>query len=228
MKRTVTALFCGAALIAWSATISWGEVTSADKDMADRYLAAARNGDATAQFYLGALHSAGVGRSQSDTEAFRWFMQAAEQGHAQAILIVSGLHAIGRGTTKDNVSAYKWASIAVSGARIEETRNGARQLISVLEPRMSRDEIRQAKTEAERWRPAPTQTRQTPSNDVTRDRRSSDPAPATSSQPRQTTADDSTTPSRSAEPEKESTPSGRSVDDLLSRMPAGLRKRLGL
>ncbi len=166
MKRTVLALLCGAALVVSVAAYSYAEDSSADKDMADRYFQAGQAGDATAQFYLGALYSAGVGRSQSDTEAFQWFSRAAENGHAQAMLIISGLYVIGRGTPKDNVSAFTWASIAESEARIDEIRNGARQLLHVLEPRLTRDEIQQANAKAERWRGAQTRTPQRSTDDV--------------------------------------------------------------
>jgi TPR repeat protein len=224
MKLTVKALICGASLLAFSAGMASAEISQADKTMADRYLEAARNGDATAQFYLAALYSAGVGRAQSDSEAFHWFLQAAQQGHAQAILILSGLYAIGRGTAKNNISAYKWATVAASGARIQETRNGARQLIGVLEGRMSREEVQQAKSEAERWRPMPSQ-RQNPAEISTPERRDVESAPPAR---QTTTADDSIRPSRAPEPEKESSGRNSGVDDLLSRMPPGLRKRLGL
>ena len=52
--------------------------TAADRDMADRYDRAARAGDDVAQFYLGTLYAAGVGRTQSDTEAFEWIERAAQ------------------------------------------------------------------------------------------------------------------------------------------------------
>jgi TPR repeat protein len=75
--------------------------------MANRYLQAAKSGDDDAQFYLGALYSAGVGWPRSDEEAFRWFSRAADQGHSHAMLITSGLYAIGRGVRKDHVRAYE-------------------------------------------------------------------------------------------------------------------------
>ena len=80
--------------------------------MADRYQRAAERGDPTAQMYMGAILSAGIGRPQSDRDAFLWFSRAAEGGNPQAQLILSGLYAIGRGVQKSNVDAYKWALIA--------------------------------------------------------------------------------------------------------------------
>ena len=120
--------------------------------MASRYEQAAQSGDDDAQFYLGALHSAGVGRPRSDQEAFRWFVRATDQGHSHAMLIVAGLYASGRGTTKDNVKAYSWAYIVASAGKLEEDRNGARQLMSLLMKRMTSDEIGRAVVAARAWR----------------------------------------------------------------------------
>ena len=105
---------------------------ASDRAMATRYEQSAQAGDDDAQFYLGALYSAGVGRPRSDQEAFRWFSRAADQGHAHSMLIVAGLYASGRGVTKDNVKAYSWAYIVASASKVDEDRNGARQLMSLL------------------------------------------------------------------------------------------------
>jgi len=125
---------------------------ASDRAMASRYEQPAQSGDDDAQFYLGALHSAGVGRPRSDQEAFRWFVRATDQGHSHAMLIVAGLYASGRGTTKDNVKAYSWAYIVASAGKLEEDRNGARQLMSLLMKRMTSDEIGRAVVAARAWR----------------------------------------------------------------------------
>ena len=61
---------CFAVLAALRAAVA---DAASDRDMANRYEQTAQAGDDDAQFYLGALYSAGVGRSRSDAEAFRWF-----------------------------------------------------------------------------------------------------------------------------------------------------------
>ena len=125
---------------------------ASDRTMAARYEQAAEVGDDDAQFYLGALYSAGVGRPRSDQEAFRWFSRATNQGHAHAMLILAGLYASGRGVTKDNVKAYSWAYIVASASKVDEDRNGARQLMSLLMKRMTSDEIGRAVVSARAWR----------------------------------------------------------------------------
>jgi TPR repeat protein len=126
---------------------------TADVQMADRYQRAAERGDPAAQMYMGAILSAGIGRPQSDRDAFLWFSRAADAGNSQAQLILSGLYAIGRGVQKSNVDAYKWALIASSGRNSEEDRNGAQQLMAQLAKRMSDSEVANAKSQADRWKP---------------------------------------------------------------------------
>jgi hypothetical protein len=120
--------------------------------MANRYEQSAQAGDDDAQFYLGAFYSAGAGRPRDDQEAFRWFLRAADQGHSHAMLLVAGLYASGRGIAKDNVQAYRWAYIVASSAKVDEYRNGAQQLLSLLTKRMNSDEIGHAVVAARAWR----------------------------------------------------------------------------
>src|SRR5215475_2320383 len=133
MKRAILAIFCCAFL----ASATGAKADPASEDMASRYMRSAQSGDDESQFYLGALYSAGIGVPRSDTEAFRWFSRAADQGHSHAMLVLAGLYATGRGVTKDNIQAYKWAYIVSRASRVDEFRNGAMQLMGVLETRMS-------------------------------------------------------------------------------------------
>jgi hypothetical protein len=149
-KRAVGIIACCLAVLIAPHT-ALADATS-DRAMASRYEQAAEAGDDDAQFYLGALHSAGVGRPRSDQEAFRWFARATDQGHSHAMLIVAGLYASGRGTPKDNVKAYSWAHIVASAGKLDEDRNGARQLMSLLMKRMTSDEIGRAVVAARAWR----------------------------------------------------------------------------
>lgn len=149
-KQAVIVMACCFALLA--APRAAVADAASDRDMANRYEQTAQAGDEDAQFYLGALYSAGVGRSRSDAEAFRWFSRAADQGHAHAMLIVAGLYASGRGVTKDHVKAYSRAYIVASASKTEEDRNGARQLMSLLMKKMTSDEIGHAVVAARAWR----------------------------------------------------------------------------
>jgi cell division septation protein DedD len=215
MKRLIVAVVCCAALLANAGGAAAD--SASDQQMANRYLQAAQAGSDDAQFYLAALYSAGVGVPRSDEEAARWFTRAAEQGHSHAMLILGGLYAIGRGVPKDNVKAYKWAYIVGNGSRVEEFRNGAQQLMGLLETRMTPSDINQAKSDAGRWRstpgnppaqaaaPAAVQPALTPPA----------PAPAVSAAP------------AAPQPAAPQAAKKSDTDDLMNQIPA-LRKKLGL
>ena len=218
-----------------------------DRDMASRYMQAAQSGDDDAEFYLGALYSAGVGLPASDGEAFRWFSRAAEQGHSHAMLILAGLYAIGRGTEKDNVKAYKWAYVVASASKVDEFRNGARQLMGVLETRMTSEEVNLAIANATSWHAAPAAGQTMPDAPIAGP---SSPAPPTtanapvapgsaSPQPAQQAPQAQPSPAMtilpSPAPKAGSGPDLRfgkaprkeDVDNLLDQVPQGLRKRFG-
>ena len=227
MKRAFLAVFCGVALIANSAICAADSIP--DKEMADRYSQAAQSGDNDAQFYLGALYSSGVGRPRSDEQALQWFSRAAEQGHSHAMLVLAGLYAIGRGTAKDNVSAYKWAYIVSVGSRMDEFRNGARQLMGVLETRMTPEEVNQAKAEAGRWHAVRTQAKPAvPTDDVKHDSQPPPPpAPAVSKQSPAAPVTSSADPVSPQGPRSSSSVKKDDMDALLERVPSELRKRFG-
>jgi TPR repeat protein len=222
MKRAFLLVFCAAALIANS--FAYAADAISDKEMADRYYQAAQSGDSDAQFYLGALYSSGIGRPKSDEESFRWFSRAADQGHSHAMLVLSGLYAIGRGTPKDNVNAYKWAYIISLGTRVEEFRNDARQLMGLLETKMTADELGKARSEAGRWHAAPSQAKLAPADDVKRDSPLSQPLPSVSkpSSPATPAPANTATSSSSAPPRKKD-----DMDELMDQVPSELRKRFG-
>jgi hypothetical protein len=227
MKRSFLTIFCGAALVATS--VAYAADSVPDREMADRYSQAAQSGDSEAQFYLGALYSSGVGRARSDEEAFRWFSRAADQGHSHAMLVLAGLYAIGRGTSKNDFNAYKWAYIVSVGTRVEEFRNGARQLMGVLETRMTPEEVNQAKAEAGRWHAVRTQAKPAvPTDDVKHDSQPPPPpAPAVSKQSPAAPVTSSADPVSPQGPRSSSSVKKDDMDALLERVPSELRKRFG-
>jgi tetratricopeptide (TPR) repeat protein len=141
MLRRVGQLGRCAVVLALALFVIRGEPCFAETDaeMAQRNLRAAERNDVTAQAYVGALYSAGVGLAQSDYEAFRWFLRAAEKGHSQAQVIVAELYALGKGVSKSDTDAYRWASQA-SQVGDSNVRSSARQLMDILASRMSESE----------------------------------------------------------------------------------------
>jgi TPR repeat protein len=218
MKRFVVAVLSVALLANAGSAVA---DSASDHEMANRYLQAAQSGNDDAQFYLAALYSAGVGVPRSDEEAVRWFSRAAEQGHSHAMLILAGLYAIGRGVPKDDIKAYKWAYVVGAGSRVEEFRNGARQLTSLLETRMTPDDVNLAKSDATRWRATPNttpgQTAAPAAVPPPAAAAPSAPAPAVSAAAPQPAAPQPPAPQAARKDD---------TDDLMNQIPA-LRKKLG-
>ena len=218
---------------------------ASDRDMASRYEQSAKAGDDDAQFNLGALYASGVGRQRSDAEAFRWFLRAADQGHSHGMLIVAGLYASGRGVAKDNVKAYSWAYIVSSASQVDEYRNGARQLMSLLMNKMTSDEIGRAVVAARAWRAVRTVgVGKTSGIERAVENSSAQPAPAaappapaavqpapavTSSAVISQPASSSSITTLPASPKATAAPAAKRDDarDLLDQVPTGLRKRFG-
>ena len=61
----------------------------------------AEQGDALAQYDLGAMHHNGFGVPKDDAEAARWYRLAAEQGDAYAQTGLGFLYALGEGVPED-------------------------------------------------------------------------------------------------------------------------------
>lgn len=103
MKQTVKWL--AAALIA----LGLNQAVWAD-DVSDfrENLQAAEQGNAAAQYNLGAMYYKGQGVRRDDAEAVRWYRQAAEQGLAQAQNNLGVMYAERRGVRQDRALAQEW------------------------------------------------------------------------------------------------------------------------
>lgn len=244
LKKAVVVAACCCAVLADLRTAVADPAS--DREMANRYEQSAQAGDDDAQFNLGALYASGVGRQRSDAEAFRWFLRAADQGHSHGMLIVAGLYASGRGVAKDNVKAYGWAYIVSSASKVDEYRNGAQQLMSLLMNKMTSDEIGRAVVAARAWRAVRTAgvgktsgiERAGESSSAQSAPAAPPPAPAvvqpapaatTSSAVVTQPAPSSSITTLPAAPKASAAPAAKRDDarDLLDQVPSGLRKRFG-
>ncbi|MBP5857183.1 sel1 repeat family protein [Marivibrio halodurans] len=86
----------------------------------DDLVAAARAGDAAAQYDLGRLYERGEGVERDDFTAVEWFAKAARNGHGRAALDYGWMLGNGYGVAKDEAAAYFWfaraAAMGVHGA----------------------------------------------------------------------------------------------------------------
>ena len=74
----------------------------------------AKQGNADAQFNLGAMYHEGQGVIQDYKTAVKWYTLAAEQGDFRAQFNLGLMYAKGEGVIKDKVYAHMWWNIAAS------------------------------------------------------------------------------------------------------------------
>ena len=106
----------------------------------------AEQGDATAQFSVGARYATGEEVPQDYSEAVRWFSMAAEQGHIAAQATLGAYYWVGRGVPEDLVKAYFWSVLAQAGGD-----EASKYRVALLASRMSRSQIAAAQQQANEW-----------------------------------------------------------------------------
>ncbi len=72
----------------------------------------AKQGDASAQFYLAEMHLQGTGVPQDYHQAVKFYRLAAEQGLARAQYCLGEMYAKGQGVAKSFEEAYAWWIVA--------------------------------------------------------------------------------------------------------------------
>jgi hypothetical protein len=107
---TVMLLSLIIALRAWA---GWdeGNVAYARGDYATavrEFFSLAQQGDANAQFNLGAMYTHGQGVPQDYAQALTWYRRAADQGYAIAQFNLGGMYTHGQGVPQDYAQALTW------------------------------------------------------------------------------------------------------------------------
>jgi len=74
----------------------------------------AEQGNADASFNLGMMYQDGLGVSQDDAEAVKWYRLSLEQGYALALVNLGSVYRNSKGVLRDDVRAYMWYSIGAS------------------------------------------------------------------------------------------------------------------
>lgn len=70
-------------------------------------------GQADAQYHMGDLYATGLGVTQNDAEAAKWYRKAADQRYHSAKYKLGDLYAKGQGVPQDYVEAYYWYSLGM-------------------------------------------------------------------------------------------------------------------
>ncbi len=112
----------------------------------------AKQGDAEAQFFLGAMYNLGDGVPQDDVEAVKWFRKAAEQGNAKAQFFLGSMYDKGQGVPQDYAKAHMWYNLAASRFPRGYARDRAFKKRDIVAKRMTPAQISAAEKLAREWR----------------------------------------------------------------------------
>ena len=126
-----------------------GEGVPKDSAKAVKWLRkAAEQNDSFAQYNLGVLYANGEGVAKDEVEAVKWFRKAAEQNDARAQFDLGRCYATGQGVAKDYVEGYKWSLLAAG-----QGEGRAKENVTILENRMSREQIAESQKLARNFKP---------------------------------------------------------------------------
>lgn len=120
------------------------------------YRLAAEQGNPIAQANLGAAYGAGRGIQQNWELSTKWYRLSAEHGFPLGLSNLGVAYMNGQGVQRDFVEAYKWLALAWM-ATPESDAEGKKIIegnIQRLSAHMTSDEIKKARTLAEKWRPS--------------------------------------------------------------------------
>lgn len=78
------------------------------KDAAKWCPIAAKQGNASAQFYLGVMYAHGQGVKQNYAESVKWYSKAAQHGDGDAQCNLGRLYITGEGVPQDFTKAFEW------------------------------------------------------------------------------------------------------------------------
>ena len=118
--------------------------SEADRKLLADIRAKAGKGDAKSQFELGnTFYQGNLGVEKDYVQAVKWYRKAAEQNVASAQISLGACYANDHGVARDYVEAYKWFLLASA-----QGCEGARERLTTLETRMSREQIAAAQKRA--------------------------------------------------------------------------------
>jgi TPR repeat protein len=98
----------------------------------------AEGGEPLARHFLGWHYHKGIGVTQDDQQAVKWWQMAARDGVAESQQGLGWAYEHGRGVDRNYVEAYRWYSRAVNSGDQE-----ARQNLRELSAKLSAEQIKQ-------------------------------------------------------------------------------------
>jgi hypothetical protein len=106
----------------------------------------AAQGNADAEWQLGARYHNGDGVVKDDVQAMRWFQRAAEHGHVTAEATLGAYYWAGRGVPQDLSKAYFWSAVAFA-----EGDENSKPRLDGLSTQMTPEQVLAAQQQAEAW-----------------------------------------------------------------------------
>lgn len=106
----------------------------------------AEHGHAPAQYNIAVMYEWGNGVAKNDIEALKWYKLSAENSHKDAQNNLGAMYSKGEGTEQDFVEALKWFIISARNGS-----EGGEKNISIVEKRMSYEQISEAQKLANDW-----------------------------------------------------------------------------
>jgi TPR repeat protein len=131
----------------WSDVSAIQEALKRAAGICDRVILAER-GDVRAQYLIGFEYEGGMGVSQDNIEAAKWYRRAADTGHDIAQWHMGIMYRDGLGLPRDLVSAYMWLDLAAVRGHL-----GAAMDRDRLAGSMSATQIAEARELARKWKP---------------------------------------------------------------------------
>jgi TPR repeat protein len=122
------------------------------------YRKAADQGNAEAQFWLGAAYYLNRGVPQDYAEAVKWYGKAADQGNAAAQASLGAMYSVGQGVPQDYVQSHKWLNLAASRIPASDAeREVVVKLRDAVAAEMTPAQIAEAQKRAREWKPKRTE-----------------------------------------------------------------------
>jgi uncharacterized protein len=106
------------------------------------------------------MYQNGLGVTQDDTEAVKWFRKSADQGYFPAQYNMGGMSVLGRGIKQDPVQAYMWFSLAKAAGNMSSAKEAGNKYstsasseLDLVSAKMTPEQIAAGKRLVADWKP---------------------------------------------------------------------------
>jgi TPR repeat protein len=108
-----------------------------------------------AAFNLAGMYLEGKGIQKDEKTSAQWFFRAAEFGNIDAMVSLGRMYVDGNGVPRDLVRGYAWFDLASKSPSKSQFGNNPVAMRDAIAAKLSEEELRQAKNQANKWPPKP-------------------------------------------------------------------------